>query len=212
MITITVSTYYDDILNIIIPQNYKFFEKWYIVTSENDEKTINIIKKYNYDNIEIVFYDFWKNNKLFNKGGAIRHCQENIIAKLNYKGTILLLDSDIYLPDNFNDIINSFEINDDTLYGTNKRHDFYSYENFKNNIVDLNYPWARFFQGYFQLYKFNDKFLYNESINCADCDLNFANIFKNKLIIESLSVSHLGKNATNWDTRKNRDDFLIESI
>ena len=40
MIAITVSTKYADILNIIIPQNIKFFEKWYIITDETDEKQL----------------------------------------------------------------------------------------------------------------------------------------------------------------------------
>ena len=76
MIGITVSTNYDDILNIIMPQNYKFFEKWYIITDEKDIKTLEVIKKYNYSNVEVIFYDFYANNKKFNKGGAIRYVQE----------------------------------------------------------------------------------------------------------------------------------------
>jgi hypothetical protein len=49
MIPITVSTNYDDLLNIIIPQNYKFFEKWYIITDENDKNlTLEIFLKDSY--------------------------------------------------------------------------------------------------------------------------------------------------------------------
>ena len=209
MIAITVSTKYADILNIIIPQNIRFFEKWYIITDENDEKTIKVIKDHNFNNIEILFYNFYNNNKSFDKGGAIRYCQKNIIPLLNYSGNILLLDSDIYLPNNFSEIMNTIEVQEDTLYGTEKRHDFYSYENFKNYKIDLDYPWSRQFQGYFQLYKFNKNLLYNESHNCASCDLEFTRSFKNKQIIHGLCVSHLGKNAIHWDTRKNYDDFII---
>jgi hypothetical protein len=39
IIAITVSTRYDDLLEIIIPQNYKFFDKWYIITDKNDIAT-----------------------------------------------------------------------------------------------------------------------------------------------------------------------------
>ena len=208
MLAITVSTKYDDILNIIIPQNYKFFEKWYIITSPDDMKTIKVINDYNYDNIIIVYYDFYKNNKIFNKGGAIKECQKNI-GDSNYNGNVLLLDSDIYLPDNFNEIINCIKIEDNTLYGTESRFDFYSYENFKNNIIDNNYPWAQEYQGYFQLYKFNKNFLYNESNNCSGCDLQFIKYFNKKKIINNMKVSHFGKNCVNWNTRKNHDDFIM---
>ena len=47
MIGITVSTKYEDILEIIIPLNYKFFDKWYIITDINDTKTIDVLKKWN---------------------------------------------------------------------------------------------------------------------------------------------------------------------
>ena len=30
--------------------NYKFFKKWYIVTDKNDNKTIEVINKYNFEN------------------------------------------------------------------------------------------------------------------------------------------------------------------
>jgi hypothetical protein len=43
MIAITVSTNYHDLLKIIIPQNYKFFDKWYIITCIDDMDTIAVI-------------------------------------------------------------------------------------------------------------------------------------------------------------------------
>jgi hypothetical protein len=209
MIGITVSTNYEDLLDIIIPQNHIFFDKWYIITHENDIKTINVIKKYNFSNIEILFFNFYANNKIFNKGGAIRYCQSEVISKLNYNGNILILDSDIFLPSNYNDIINNIKIEENTLYGTNKRYDFYSYDNFKRKIIDYDYPWSKEFQGYFQLYKYNKSFLYKDSINCSQCDLEFIKYFKNKIIINNLSVCHLGKSGINWNKRLNKNDFII---
>lgn len=212
IIAITVSTNYDDLLKIIIPQNNKFFYKWYIITSKTDDKTLKVIYDYNYSNsnsnIEILFYDFNANNKIFNKGGAIKYCQ-NIISTLNYNGIVLILDSDIYLPNDFDSIINNIAISNDTLYGTYKRYDFYNYKNLQNNIVNFDYPWAKEFQGYFQLYKFNKNYLYNESFNCSACDLEFIKHFKNKIIIPNLIVSHLGKHYINWNGRKNTNDFFL---
>ena len=204
MITaITVSTKYDDILKIIMPQNYKFFTKWYIVTHEKDTKTINIVKNYGFTNVEIVFFDFYR-KRTFNKGGAIRKCQD-ILERKGYKGDVLILDSDIYLPNNFLEILPP--LNYYTLYGTNRRSDYYSYHNFKNNILDFEYKWAQDFQGYFQLYKFSKNIKYLDSDDCSECDLRFQRFFKNKIILQNMIVSHLGKSGINWKGRKNYSDF-----
>jgi hypothetical protein len=205
MLAITVSTNYDDILKIIIPENYKFFTKWYIVTDKNDEKTIKLIKEFNIENIIIVYYDFFSNSKKFNKGGAIRHVQENIIQKLNYTGNILLLDSDVILPYNFIDNINKIDIKYNTLYGAEMRFDFYSLENLKNKKED--FKSSAPFQGYFQLYKWEKHLLYNDSYNCSECDLEFCKLFKQRIMIKNLHVCHLGKNGVNWSGRVDKTDF-----
>jgi len=207
IVCITVSTNYSDLLDIIIPQNHKFFKKWYVITSENDIDTIDCIKKHNCSNIEMMYFDFKSNNNIFNKGGAIRYCQ-NIVSLLDYKGLVLLLDSDIYLPDNFMEIINGVNIADNTLYGTNKRYDYHSYLNFINNKIDFDYPWSKEFQGYFQLYIHNEKLLYDESYNCSECDLKFQKYFSSKIIIPNLNVSHLGKPTINWNGRTSHNDFI----
>lgn len=200
MIAITVSTKYSDLLNIIIPQNYKFFDKWYIITDENDIDTINVIKKYNYNNIIMLFYNFLNNGKVFNKGGAIRYCQQLINKEVEYDGNILLLDSDIYLPDNFI-MAKHLQLEKDAIYGPNKRYDYYTYENFKNNIIDLDYPGSKHGHGFFQLYKNDKNKLYEESNNCSECDLIFLNHFKKLIIINDLVVKHLGKHGENWNGR-----------
>jgi hypothetical protein len=209
MIGITVSVNYDDLLNIVIPQNYKYFEKWYIITDVNDKNTIDVIRKYNLDNIHILYYNFHEGGKKFNKGGAIRYCQKEIISALNYNGPVILLDSDIYLPDNLTKIIENLKIEDDTLYGTNSRSDYFSYDHFIKNIVDYHYPASKEFHGYFQLYKYDKTKLYNESYNCSSCDLNFIDFFKKKVILTDLNVCHLGRTYINWDSRTNKNDFKI---
>ena len=211
IIAITVSTNYDDLLQIIIPQNYKFFYKWYIITHKNDNKTIDVIKNFNFDNIIILYYDFYANGATFNKGGAIKYCQEKIIPNLEYKENILLLDSDIFLPNNFLKIINNIEIKNDILYGTYKRLDYYSYYNLRNNIVDFYYPWSNHFLGYFQLYKYNETFLYDDSEDCRICDFHFQKNFKNGITIPRLVVAHLGKDNKHFLGRKNKDDFMLDT-
>lgn len=58
LVAITVSTNYDDLLKFIVPQNYKFFDTWYIITDKSDEKTIKVINDFNYKNIELMFFNF----------------------------------------------------------------------------------------------------------------------------------------------------------
>ena len=140
-------------MNIIIPQNANFFKKWYIVTSPADERTINVIKYYNYPNIEILYFDFWSNGKSFNKGGAIRYAQQELKATSN--DMVLLLDSDICLPEQFFDIVKQISLKPNTLYGTDKRFDYYSFSHLKNKIIDSEYPYSQRFQGYFQMYGFD---------------------------------------------------------
>jgi hypothetical protein len=213
MIAITVSTKYDDLLNIILPQNAHFFEKWYIITDPNDHATIQVINTHNLPQVEVVYYDFYANGKTFNKGGAIRHCQESI--QITHTQEILLLDSDIYLPDHFSEIMAIARergvIQENTLYGTSERHHSYSQDHLINGIVDYVYPYAQMFQGYFQLYieSPNHKYLYDESTNCAECDLKFIEHFRNLVIIENLTVFHLGKSGVHWNTRTSKEDFSV---
>lgn len=170
MIGITVSTNYDDILDIVIAQNHNLFDKWYIITDKNDLSTIKVINKYNFSNIFTIFYNFYENNKIFNKGGAIRYCQSEVVGNLGYSGNLLILDSDIWLTNKLTKKIKGFEADEDTIYGA-QRYDFYSYKNFKKNIVDFEYDHSESCNGYFQLYKYNKNKLYNESDNCSVCDL-----------------------------------------
>ena len=53
---ITVSKNYSKILEVLIAENADYFEKWYIATQEDDINTIDVIKKANKSNIEIVYY------------------------------------------------------------------------------------------------------------------------------------------------------------
>lgn len=207
IIAITVSTNYDDILNIVLPQNYIFFWKWIIITSPDDKKTLDVIKKHNFPNVIPAFFNFYGNNKKFNKGGAIRYYQKKI-ASLNYTGNVLILDSDIYLPNDFLSIMKNIVVKRDTLYGTNSRNDYHSYDHFINGVVDEHYGRSHEIDGYFQLYKYEKTKLYSESENCSKCDLDFHRFFKNKVIIEKMNVKHLGEKCVNWNGRDRIKEFL----
>jgi hypothetical protein len=202
MITcITVSVNYYNLLDIILPNNYKFFKKWYIVTDKNDNKTIEVINKYNFENVEILFFDF-KKNSTFNKGGGINYA----LNMINENEDVLLLDSDIFITDYFMNFIN-YKYEYDTLYSFT-RYDYYTYSNFKNEIHNSIYPIN--FMGFFQLFKNNKKYNYENSMNCRDCDFIFHNKFPNKILLEGNVVKHLGKDNVNHFGRKNHNDFIMD--
>lgn len=216
IVAITISTKYDDILNINIHQNYKYFEKWYIITSITDEKTINVIKKANYPNIEILYYNFYEKNAIFNKGGALKYAQSLVYEKHN-NVNILLLDSDIYLPNNFETYMSKIKLLPYCVYGPHYRYDFSSYDDFLENKNSKLYHKNAKCYGYFQMYYYNkeipmiNKFLYKDSMNCSICDILFLNYFKNRIIIQNMEVYHLGEPKINWNTRKSYDDFYIDN-
>lgn len=204
MICITVSVQYDNLLDIILPQNYKFFTKWYIVTEAGDEKTLEVIRKHGYDNVEVLFFDFRKEST-FNKGGGVQfaldHVEEN--------ETVLLLDSDIFLEDVFGHFVH-YEYEDDVLYSF-KRYDYYTYAHFKSDIVDNLYPIN--FMGFFQLFKYKKNYRYQDSDNCRECDHYFSLQFPTKILFGAKLLKHLGRDGVNHFGRKNQDDFLIhESV
>ena len=211
LVCITVSTNYSDILRVIMSQDIKFIDEWFIITSKNDKSTINLIQ--NNKKITVLFYDFENNNNKFDKGGAIRSVQEKIY-NLYSECLILLMDSDIYLPDNFINVIKSTKFNVNKLYHPSKRLDFYKLSEFYEKKNYMDYPWMEG-QGFFQLYYYNTKivnnkkYLYKKSYNCSECDLLFRKQFKEMVHLDII-VYHLGRNGRNWDGRKDID-FVIDT-
>ena len=198
IIAITISVNYSDILQHILNQNLKFLKKWIIVTTTSDTKTIKLLEDYK-DILDILIYDnFYTNNYKFNKGGAIKFAQDYV--DLNYTDSnILLIDSDIYLPDNFTEYLPE-TLNPNTLYGVSGRYDFWSLHDFIKNINPHEYKHGNNFVGFFQLYKQNSIYKYKDSYNCAICDEIFKELFKKKIHL-SMFVKHLGKDEVNWNGR-----------
>lgn len=207
LIAITVSTNYDDILSVVIHQNQRFFQTWYIVTHPTDYETIDVVENAGYPNIQLLYFDFYK-KAVFNKGGAIRMAQE-YVREIHMWKPILLLDSDIFLPDDFYDVVSAIDVKPDTLYGVSKRYDYPSYYDFIEDTNMYDHPAARGFYGFFQLYKQSALKEYKDSNNCSTCDGNFTLLFKKKIGLP-LTIKHLGCMMQNWDGRKSKDDFRME--
>ena len=199
IICITICVNYSDILKHVIHQNLKFFKTWYIVTSIDDTETFNLVKKVNSSNICILMYsEFYKDNLKFNKGGALKFAQTYVNTH-HSDSNILILDADIFLPDSF--ITNVPEkLEDDTLYGTSERLDYWSLNDYNTNQNPHIYQWGNKQVGFFQLYK-QCLYTYEDSFNASECDLTFRNKFNTKKNLENLSVKHLGKDFVNWNGR-----------
>ena len=198
-VAITTSTKYADLLKMTIPHNYSFFEKWYIITHPDDVETIKVIRDYDHPNIEIVFFDFYENGALFNKGGAIKMLQQQIPC-----GTpVLLIDSDIILPEDFLQLIP--EMDPDSLYSSKFRHEFYSIINLQHNKPNKVY--INDFSGFFHLYTQSPTRLYPESRDASVCDFTFKKLFpKDKQVaLTELIPKHLGREKINWTGRKGFD-------
>ncbi len=197
LIAITICVNYDDILAHMLQQNSKFLDKWFIITTPDDIKTINLIKNFGNENIQILIYnDFYKNNVKLNKGGGLLFAQQYI--EKNYSSSnILVLDADVYLPNNFADKLPE-SLEDEVLYGV-QRTDYWTLKDFINETNPHHWKKA-FFQGYFQLYKQNKKYMYTSSFNCAVCDDVFRDKFKKKIMLD-ICVKHLGQNGPNWNGR-----------
>jgi len=199
IIGVTVSVNYSDILAFMLRQNAKFLHKWYIVSSPEDIKTAELLRASNLENVELLIYHgFHENGAVFNKGGAVQFAQNHI--ENNYTGAnILLLDSDIYLPDTFTDKLPAC-IEDNILYGVRERLDYWTVEDYVKNQNPRPYRHGDAFVGFFQLYKQNT-YKYPSSYSCSDCDNLFSRMFGNHIHIE-ISVKHLGKEGDNWYGRR----------
>lgn len=62
---ITVSKNYADMLAIVIPENARHFEKWVIVTQEDDHDTIKLVTELNkqHKNLQLVYYPLCHNDR-----------------------------------------------------------------------------------------------------------------------------------------------------
>ena len=206
MIAITVSTNYSDILPFALEANLGYFERWFIVTDKNDEKTIKLLEQE--EKVEIVLFDFKNYGCVFNKGGAVRAAQELAYEQFPDEW-YLLVDSDICLTEDIAQFVDiNFAIFDEeTIYGAGIRHEFRFLSDYKKHSNYLDFPYANQLQGYFQLYK--KKVFYAQSYDCSQCDLLFLENFEKHSILKKMVVCHLGS-AGNWTGREIGSDFVID--
>ncbi len=200
IIAVTVSVNYSDILAHMLHQNAKFFHTWLIVIDPADERTIELIEQSGLTNVKMLAYTgFRENGAAFNKGGAVNYAQtyiENTYTDAN----ILVIDSDIYLPDDFSEKLPEC-LEPNKLYSTAARFDYWTLDDFLKNQNPHKYIWGNGFVGFFQLYKQNNSCKYPSSYNCSDCDNEFRVLFPTWITLD-MSVRHLGRDGENWNGRR----------
>lgn len=202
IIAITVSTNYDDVLSHALEANHTFFKHWYIITDESDKATIELCSRYS--NVEVLFFVFKTEQSNFNKGGAIYYAQT--LAHERFKDEwILILDSDICLPKDFNETISNVTLDENTLYGITRK--LYDPNDMTSYKLDTRWKNSNLVIGFFQLYKY--RYLYpNFSQSCSDVDCVFSNKFEKKEWL-NIIADHLGEAFKNWNGRitKRLDKF-----
>lgn len=220
LICITISTNYANILDKIIHHNQKYFDKWYIVTSETDSATIKVINDANYAHIEILYYNFNQPGCKFDKGGAVKYAQLKSLQDFEMNVPVLIIDSDIYLPDNTMEYVKNLNLKLNNIYGIKTRYVFNYYSELINcckdeknlsNVIKESLTQYNMLYGCFQLYLQNPTKLYKQSYNCSKCDFDFCSLFNTKNILD-YSVYHLGPTGTNWDGRVSQTDFIIDEV
>jgi len=94
-------------------ENKKHFDEWIIVTSKNDLKTIQLCKT---NELKcITFENIYKKSGMFDQSKRINKGLKTV-------GTdkwVLLIDPDIYLPNNFRELLGQLPLNNECIYTIN---------------------------------------------------------------------------------------------
>jgi len=149
-----------------------------------------------------------KNGVTFDKGGSLRQVQKILLPRVGVKNNdlVLMLDSDIVLPDDFGKYL-SIPYKNDTMYVCDRVNYMFNSDLMKQHCnVDKN---SLVGAGYFQLYKYDPTKLCKRTHTAGWVDWEFKNQFKNLTSIASLSVSHLGETDMNW-AGKATETFLFD--
>lgn len=218
IIGICVCYNYYDTLQLTLPINYYHFTKIYVVTQHDDTDTINLCKQYG--NVNIVYYNFSSNGKIFDKYGGIKTAQEIAYAE-HKEHWYLLMDSDILLPNNFIQLLEETPLNYNCMYAAVRKHvlkvsELLRLENFNeeplrssskdNGLLDWDY--SPTVVGWFQLYR--NPVLQNPNYDDASCgDINFSNQFDLYSCLSHILCFHLGNCWVNW---KGKVDYFIHDI
>lgn len=112
---VTACVGFDDLLDVTLGLNHPHLDTMIVVTSHEDRRTQQVAEKHGAICVQTDL--FQKNGRHFNKGAALNAG----MARWQYHGWRLHIDSDIVLPDNFRRLIfNHTYLEDDCIYGADR--------------------------------------------------------------------------------------------
>ena len=196
---IIVSVDYNDFLQITLEKVSSMLNVT-VVTSPNDTICHKICEKYG---VNCVITDkMYENGSIFNKGKAINEGLKSIVNP----DWILIMDADIYLQDDFLDVVKNSNINSESLVICKRLiiENVDDFEKWKSGEKVGRVERAKGF-GYFQMFNFycrsNVNFFYSDKYEDASfSDLEFRDRFKIKRELNTY-VLHLGDTGRNWSGR-----------
>jgi len=206
---IMVSVDYNDILPITlsnIPKEIKVT----VVTTEKDTECQKICESFGVNCV--ISSRIYENGAVFNKGKAIN----DGIKTIQNPDWILLLDADIYLKDDFLDVVNSTNLTYKDLFISKRlvvdnHDDFLKWKN-GENVGNMERAKGYGFFHLFNIRNFNKRNIFPENYNDASfSDLEFRDMFKSKKELDTYVV-HLGPTNQNWTGRKTEKfvDILLQ--
>ena len=112
---VTACVGFDDLLDQTLALNHPHLDMMIVVTSHEDRRTQQVAEKHGAICVQTDL--FRKNGRRFNKGAALNAG----MARWQYHGWRLHLDSDIVLPDNFRRLLfNHTHLDEQCIYGADR--------------------------------------------------------------------------------------------
>jgi len=112
---VTACVGFDDLLDVTLGLNHPHLDTMIVVTSHEDRRTQQVAQKHGAICVQTDL--FRKNGRRFNKGAALNAG----MARWQYHGWRLHLDSDIALPDNFRRVLfNHTHLDENCIYGADR--------------------------------------------------------------------------------------------
>lgn len=220
---ITTCVNYSDYL-VHTLQNAKHFDSFTVVTTEEDVKTQELCKV---NNIECLTSNF---GSLFNKGKAIN----DAIRRLENPDWIVLIDSDIVLPQITGYMLRSLHLHEQQIYGIDRmdcpsREEWEKYKDsclpqHENSTFIHSGPWVTSTRimsvknggyipmGFFQMFNVNadaiaDGYYPEDYDTAGNSDLAFGCLWPryNRQLLPELIGIHLSPQNVNWKGRVSKE-------
>ena len=206
---VTVSIHFSDYL-IHCVGNKKHFDRWIIVTVEDDHETIDICKKHDIEYVlsKDIYTGRHGEPAIFAKGRAVNEG----LAVLDRDDWLVHMDSDVILPKDTRRVIRKGKLDTEKLYCPRGRYMAYSVSDLSRDLKDL--PFRRRtknpnereedrWMGFFQLWHSSIRQEYRaKSGNARKDDVGFRRKWKlhNRGVLK-FSCVHLGPRRENWEGR-----------